>query len=188
MSWMGRTYVQDWLGCWSFLSERAIDRWASAVRDSRERRYGTREWFSDVVTFWDDAASAAYTALRGSSARPALVVFTIPRTIEGGVSRTVTVFRPSLPARDPRVIFRENPIERPRHRVPGLAIESRSVDARWVADGTGIEVFLKGLRSGTDSPLEVATYEAFVHVGDAPIAHVLINVIDEQAATTAHVP
>jgi hypothetical protein len=185
---MGRSYVQDWMGCWSFLSERAIDRWAAAVKDSRERRYGTREWLSDVVTFWDDAASAAYTAMRGSNHRPALVVFNIPRTIEGGASRTVPVFRPSVPARDPRVIFRAEPIERPRHAVAGLPIHARSVDARWVGDDGGIEIFLKGLRSGTDSFLEVAAYEAFVHVGDAPIAHVLINVIDEQAATVAHAP
>ena len=185
--WIAQPYVQDWLGCWSFVSERAIDRWAAAMKDVRRRRYGPREWFSDVVTFWDDATTATYTALLGCNDRPALVVFTIPRTTEGGVSHIVPVFRPSVPARDPRVIFRTEPIERPKHPVRGLPIHKHSVDACWLDDGSGIEVFLKGLRTGTDELLEVCAYEAFVNVGDVPIAHVLINVIDEQAATTEQV-
>lgn len=177
MSWLRRSYVQDWVGCWSYLGEAWTNRWTASMEQARSRRYGPKEWIGDAVELWEDSASAWWSALYGQSGRPATVVFTIPRLIEGGVTRTVPVFKPSVPARDPRVIFR-GMVDQPRHRVAGIALASGSIDAAWSSDGSGVDVFLKDLRKGGDSPLEVAAYEALVHVGDVPIAHVFVNVVD----------
>jgi hypothetical protein len=177
MSWLKRPYVQDWMGYWSYLGESWTNRWATSMDQARARQYGPKEWLGDVVELWEDSASAWWSALNGRSGRPATVVFTIPRSIEGGVTRTVPVFKPSVPASDPRVIFRGQ-VDQPRHRVHGIALVSGSIDARWAPDGSGVEIFLKNLRGGSDGLLEVAAYEALVHVGDVPIAHVFVNVVE----------
>jgi hypothetical protein len=173
------------MGCWTYLGESWTNRWSASMDQARARRYGPKEWIGDVVELWEDSASAWWSALYGQASRPATVVFTIPRFIEGGVTRIVPVFKPSVPARDPRVIFRGQ-VDHPKHRVHGIALAPGSIDARWASDGSGVEVFLKNLRGGRDEPLEVAAYEALVHVGDVPIAHVFVNVIDESETLAGH--
>ena len=175
---LSREYAEEWIGYWSYVMQRASEASFQAVRGLQERTYEPKDLMSDVFAFWSDMSTAYVTAARGPDRRPAMVMFRVDIGDDFHPAKTIPVFAPSLPSREPSVVL-ETIEPRPEH---GRLIRSDNIHAR-IRNGRELEIKLIGLNQldgrsiqRPDMLLAPAKYRAVIHVDEVALAELFIVV------------
>jgi hypothetical protein len=166
-------YIEDWIGYWVSVSERAMNTWYKTARRIQSRDYRPEDMFSDALDFWTSTTMASWEVLRGSDKRPPLVFFHVDGHDTCTGSKWVRVFSQRMPFKEPSIAWL-GPVGEVSG--PGVPIDSGALHAQLSDDGTELELKLVGLKNTIDQSLAPATYRAVVHIGEVLVAEVLIVV------------
>ena len=183
-----RTWVSEWFGYWSAISERSLEQWRKISDDVNERRYGPSELLSDSIEFWN-AATVGWWSMWPD---PQQLLPTLFINLEGGdagpatITRTVPIHRTRVPKGHPAWAYL-----RPIEGGDPLEINASRCKLRWsdVGNELVVEVFgakaketaekalKEGIRAYTKPvPLTPGVYQGLVYVKAVPLATVIIRV------------
>ena len=166
-------YLEDWLGYWAYLSERAMNTWYKTARRIQSRDYRPEDLVADTLDFWTNTAMASWEVWRGADKRPPLVFFHVDSHHTCTGSKCVRVFSQRMPFKEPSIAWL-GPVGGVSG--PGALIGPDTLRAQLSEDGTELELKLVGIKTAIDESLAPATYRALVHMGEVPVAEVLIVV------------
>ena len=170
-------YAAPWVGYWTFLAERSMQRWRCMAEEVEDRRYGSDKVISDILQFWGDATIGWCAALRGSGTGSTvpLVFFSLhPQQQADG--KEIDFFAPSCPQGDPEVAYLV-----PIHGGSASEINESKVRLCVVPRRHALVIHLEGLWKQGQPDLTPGVYKGLIHIGEEPVAHLVIRVADRKS-------
>ncbi len=166
--------MEDWIGYWTYLSQRTLGGWSTVTRKLRAREdYRLQDIAADAMDYWMDMFLASCAVWRGPETKPRVLLFRLDVDDGCAGAKSVPVFPQRLPHRDPSVLW-VGAVEGPAG--PGVQIQEKHIQASISEDGTELEVKLVGLLPEDRGHLAPATYRALIHIDEVPLAEVFIGV------------
>lgn len=158
-------YAAPWFGYWSYLSERSMGRWKRMSEEVDARQYGTDKMLCDVLQFWNEASNGWFAVMRSGCGELPRIFFLLEPDTESAC-REIDFFAPACPQADPEVAYL-----RPISGDPEQINETKCC-VHLSPSRHSLVVHLENL----EGPLSKGVYEGMIHVGDEPVAALLIKV------------
>lgn len=161
-------YAAPWFGYWSYLSERSMGRWKRMSEEVDARQYGTDKMLCDVLQFWSEASNGWCAVMRSGSGELPRFFFLLGPNTESAC-REIDFFAPACPQADPEVAYL-----RPISGGDPKQVNEDTCCVYLSEPRHALVVHLDGLQK--NGALKPGVYEGMIHIGDEPVASLVIKV------------
>lgn len=171
-------YAAPWLGYWTYLADRSMQRWRCMAEEVEERRYGSDKLISDVLQFWGDAALGWCAAVRGSGVGNTVpLVFFHLHPRQEADCKEIDFFAPSCPQGEPEVAYLVPIVGGDKDEISDGNVRLCVVPRRHA-----LVIHLEDLWQEPQPDLTKGVYKGLIHVGEEPVAHLIVKVADKRSA------